>query len=82
MTNLLSSLCLPDASAIPLEVRHRRANGENVDVDGWTRKTDLRDEALEDLRGQLADARAECDRYKKRVLLLEARLDVIRMVVK
>lgn len=69
-------------SAIPVEVQQRRANGEDVDVDGWTRKRDLKDEALEDMRNQLADARAERDRWKARVLLLEARFDVIRMVSK
>jgi len=38
--------------------------------------------ALEDLRGQLADARADRDQYIVRVKLLEARLENVRRVVR
>jgi len=68
-------------SCIPLEVQQRRAGGENVDVDGWTRPRDLRDEALEDLRKQNGDLRqkieqrdADIVRWTARIKELEARL--------
>lgn len=69
-------------SAIPVEVQQRRANGENVDVDGWMRPRDMKQEALDAMQKELSETRAERDRWKARVLLLEARLDVIRMVTK
>lgn len=66
MTNLLASLCLPDASAVPLDVRYGHA------------VRDIKDEALDDMRQELAEARLERDRWKARVLLLETRLEAIR----
>lgn len=51
---------------------------EKIDPDGWQRPRDLRDEALEDMRQQLAAARAEAERAWARCKLLESRLDLIR----
>lgn len=51
---------------------------EALDPDGWQKPRDLRDEALEDMRQQLAAARASESRAWERVKLLEARLDDIR----
>lgn len=70
--DILSLICLPDANAVPLDVRYSR-----VDANPAVTR-DLRDEALEDMRQELAEARLERDRWKARVLLLEARLEAIR----
>jgi len=75
-------------SCIPPEVQQRRANGENVDVDGWTRRRDLRDEALEDLRKQNGKLRqtieqkdAEIARWAARIKELEERQRRIAEIV-
>lgn len=43
---------------------------------------DMRDAALDDMRQQLAEARADRDRAEARCAELERRLEVIREVVK
>jgi flagellar motility protein MotE (MotC chaperone) len=75
-------------SCIPPEVQQRRANGEDVDVDGWIRKRDLRDEALEDLRKQNGELRkqaeqkdAENARWTARIKELEKRLNRVAEIV-
>ena len=74
---------MPD-SCLPLEVIERRRNGEQVDPDGWVYKTDLRDEALEDLRKQNGELRAtiekkdaEIEQSTRRIKVLEERLQWI-----
>jgi len=47
-----------------------------------TRLIDMRDAALDDLRDQLEDARADRDRAQARCRELEMRLDAIREVVR
>lgn len=44
--------------------------------------TQLRDDALEQLRKELAQIRRERDRWAARVILLEARIDAIRGIAK
>lgn len=73
---------LADGSAIPLEIQRRRAGGELVDADGWSRRADPRDEALEEMRSELAAARRERDRWRARVLELEARLEAVRGIIR
>jgi len=75
-------------SCIPPEVQQRRANGENVDVDGWVRRRDMRDEALEDLRKQNGKLRqaieqkdAEIARWTARIKELEERQRRIAEIV-
>jgi uncharacterized protein YlxW (UPF0749 family) len=75
---------LDTPSCVPLAVVERRRNGEVIDIDGWRKPRDLRDEALEDLRKQNAELRsavekkdAEIERWTKRVKTLEERLDWI-----
>lgn len=51
---------------------------DGYDEDGWRKPRDLRDEALEQLRNELADERAWAERAWARVKELERRLEVIR----
>lgn len=46
-----------------------------IEVDGWRRTVDMRDQTIEDLRTQLAEAREEAERGWARVRLLERRID-------
>jgi hypothetical protein len=78
------SVTLHPASCIPPAVLERRANGEQVDVDGWRKPRDLRDEALEDLRKQNDALRnaieakdAEIAQWTRRIRNLEERMERI-----